>query len=172
MLRLDNIMTLSMLVFHPTLTVLQVLEVLSTSPELVTLLQGAEAAYAAYITSRARRLDGQFGELLPWLCEQLAEWEVGATANFLGESPVGQAVPQLTLFGVGEDGVAFKVRDVLTEAEAVCKVVPVRSSVGVDWHHNDNECNRRSLWRLCEGRQRRYFQWHICRQQWLQQRRP
>lgn len=98
----------------------QVLEVLQTSPDLVTLLRGAESAYAAYITSRARRLDGQFGELLPWLCEQLVEWEVGATANFLGESPA--SVPQLLLFGVSEEGMACKVRDLLTEAESVCKV--------------------------------------------------
>lgn len=102
---------------------------LSASPELVTLLRGAEAAYAAYVTSRARRLDGQFGELLPWLCEQLVEWEVGATANFLGEAVPGQAVPQLLLFGVGEDGVAWKVRDLLTEAESQGLKVRVRQHV-------------------------------------------
>ena len=38
--------------------------------------------------SQPRRADGPYAELLPWLLEQVADWEVAATANVVGETPL------------------------------------------------------------------------------------
>lgn len=38
--------------------------------------------------SQPRRADGPYAELLPWLLEQAADWDVAATANVTGETPL------------------------------------------------------------------------------------
>ena len=38
--------------------------------------------------AQPRRADGAFAELLPWLLEQTQDWEVAATANCAGDTPL------------------------------------------------------------------------------------
>ena len=43
---------------------------------------------ALYAGSQPRRADGPYAELLPWLLEQAADWDVAATANVVGDTPL------------------------------------------------------------------------------------
>ena len=49
--------------------------------------QRVERDFAKYAASQPRRADGPYAELLPWLGEQAADWEVAATANCAGDTP-------------------------------------------------------------------------------------
>ena len=49
--------------------------------------------------AQPRRADGAFAELLPWLLEQTQDWEVAATANCVGDTPLVRVSEQGWLEG-------------------------------------------------------------------------
>lgn len=55
--------------------------------------QRVERDYGKYAASQPRRADGPYAELLPWLGEQAHDWEVAATANCMGDTPLVRVSP-------------------------------------------------------------------------------
>ncbi|KAL4451949.1 hypothetical protein ABPG75_007611 [Micractinium tetrahymenae] len=98
-----------------------VLGVLEGAPELRELLQRVEREFNKYAASQPRRADGAYAELLPWLLEQAQDWEVAATANCVGDTPLVRATPGFTLFSTAEGGAAYVARDLLDISSHIFK---------------------------------------------------
>ncbi len=60
---------------------------LEHSPDLCSLLKRVERDFNRYASSQPRRAEGPHADVLPWLLDQAADWEVAATANVMGDTP-------------------------------------------------------------------------------------
>lgn len=117
--------------------VMTVLGVLGASSELIDTLQRVEQDLGRYASTQPRRAEGPYAELLPWLYEQLVDWETAATATCLGDSALGartaanttnragNAAPP-TMFSTGEGGAAWVGREILDLSGRVLKEEPLK----------------------------------------------
>lgn len=63
--------------------VLKVLGMLEASPELLELLRGIEQEMNKAVISHGRRMDGAYSDIVPWLLEQIEDWQRFAEATAL-----------------------------------------------------------------------------------------
>ena len=68
--------------------ILRAFGVLEEAPELRELLARVERDAARFAASQPRRAEGPYAELLPWLAEQGYDWELAATVNITGDTPL------------------------------------------------------------------------------------
>ncbi|KAK9815560.1 hypothetical protein WJX72_005838 [[Myrmecia] bisecta] len=99
---------------------LKVLNVFVAAPELGDLLRTVEHDFARYMAHPARRPEGLYAEVLPFLHDQAQDWEVTALADSSGRTPP-QVVPEFQLFGRDERGAAYTARQVLRAAHGAGK---------------------------------------------------
>lgn len=103
--------------------VVRVLGVLESSPALLDLLRQVERDFNAYVASQPRRAEGPFAELLPWLIDQISDWQVVATANSAGDTPAfARGTPSYAMFATaGERCAALSGKDILDLSSMILK---------------------------------------------------
>lgn len=108
---------------------LQVVDVFSSAPELVRLLEAVETEAARFATLNGShaatwnmpryRPEGAFAELLPWVADQVADWEAAASADGLpAPSHPDTIPPQLSMLAVDARGTAPWLAALLRTAES------------------------------------------------------
>lgn len=82
--------------------VMRVIAPLEASNELVDLLRVVERDVNKYAASHPRRAEGPFADYMPWLYDQVLDWQVAASINVLGEvsSQAGRAQQEYSMFSI------------------------------------------------------------------------
>lgn len=82
--------------------VMRVIAPLEASGELVDLLRVVERDVNKYAASHPRRAEGPFAEYLPWLYDQVLDWQAAASINVLGEvsSQAGKLSEEYAMFSI------------------------------------------------------------------------